>query len=146
MNNHNPNVESLKSGFPSRRNATPPGYRNVRVLVPLDLHWRISAYAVQSKMNIPSFVLATLHNATPITHPMGSGSRGSSAAMESPTIDGPGLFVDPPQVQASPTTKGSEPGQLVEATSTDLPLLCPNASCTQPSANDPIPERKTTRA
>jgi hypothetical protein len=145
MNDQNPDSESLKSGSPSRRSGTPPGYRNVRVLVPLDLHWRLSAFAVQSKMNIPTFVLATLHNATPITLPMGStGSPG--AALEGPTIDGPGLAVDPRHVQASPATTSSEPGYLAESISTDLLRPCPDPSCTQPSATGPISERKTTRA
>jgi hypothetical protein len=144
MNDQNPDSESLNPGFPSRRSGTPPGFRNVRVLVPLDLHWRLSAFASQSRMNIPKFVLATLHNATPLNTP--SGCPGSSPALEGPTIDGPGLAVDPPHVQASPATTSSAPGQFPESISTDLLLPCPDPSCTQPSANDPIPERKTTRA
>jgi hypothetical protein len=144
MNNHYTDSESLNPGSPPRRSGTPPGYRNVRLLAPLDLHWRLSAYAVQSKMNIPTFVLATLHNATPSTLPIGS--RGSSAAMEGPTIDGPGLAVDPRHVHASPTTTSSAPGQFPESGSTDLLPPFPGASSTQPPAIDQMSERRTTHA
>jgi hypothetical protein len=46
--------------MPSRRNGTPPGYKNVRVLVPQDLHWRLLTCASNERKSLPQFVLERL--------------------------------------------------------------------------------------
>lgn len=51
---------------PPRTHGTPSGYRNVRVLVPRDLHFRLSSYASQSHLSMPAFVVAWLNLATPL--------------------------------------------------------------------------------
>lgn len=54
---------------PPRTKGTPSGYRNVRVLVPRDLHFRLLAYASQSHLSMPAFVAAWLDMATPLEPP-----------------------------------------------------------------------------
>lgn len=105
--------------LPSRRSGTPPGYRNVRVLVPLDLHWRLASYATQSKMTMPMFVLATLQNATPIDLSTAIPGISPSVTNQPPTgpgpcpQSGPGLAVntqpgqDPARSSGSPSCQGS---------------------------------------
>ena len=58
---------------PPRTNGTPSGYRNVRVLVHQDLHFQLSAFASQSHLSLPAFVIAWLHRATPLEPPCPTG-------------------------------------------------------------------------
>lgn len=86
---------------PSRRSATPPGYRNVRVLVPVDMHWRLSSFASQSQMSLPAFVLATLRNAIPLEFPI-----------EVPrSLPGMGDNSTPPLRQPPETAEGQVPSR-----------------------------------
>lgn len=52
------------SQLPSRSQGTPIGFRNVRVIVPQALHWRLLTYASQSQMSLPQFVVSWLEKAT----------------------------------------------------------------------------------
>src|SRR3954452_19391625 len=54
---------------PPRTHGTPSGYRNVRVLVTQDLHFRLLSYSSQSHLSLPAFVVAWLHRATPLEPP-----------------------------------------------------------------------------
>ncbi len=51
---------------PPRTKGTPSGFRNVRVLVTQDLHFRLLSYASQSHLSMPAFVVAWLNRATPL--------------------------------------------------------------------------------
>ena len=53
-------------GPPPRTNGTPSGYRNIRVLTPNSLHFRLMAYAGLSMCFLNEFILKVLHLATPI--------------------------------------------------------------------------------
>jgi hypothetical protein len=61
-------IRSLESpgGPPPRTNGTPSGYRNIRVLTPNPLHFRLVAYAGLSMCSLNEFILKVLHLATPI--------------------------------------------------------------------------------
>lgn len=65
---------------PPRTHGTPSGFRNVRVLVPQDLHFRLQAYASQSHLSLPAFVVAWLNLAAPL-EPL-TNSRGQQRAKE----------------------------------------------------------------
>ncbi len=73
-------------GPPPRTNGTPSGYRNIRVLTPNSLHFRLVVYAGLSLCSLNEFVLKVLDLATPIdpatgrpvpagTHEMAPGHR-----------------------------------------------------------------------
>lgn len=49
-----------------RTHGTPSGYRNVRVLTPCSLHFRLVAYAGLSMLSLNEFILRVLNLATPI--------------------------------------------------------------------------------
>lgn len=51
---------------PPRTHGTPSGYRNIRVLVTRDLHFRLLSYSSQSHLSLPAFVVAWLNRATPL--------------------------------------------------------------------------------
>ncbi len=53
-------------GPPPRTNGTPSGYRNIRVLTPCTLHFRLVAYAGLSMCTLNEFVLKVLNRATPL--------------------------------------------------------------------------------
>ena len=57
---------NLPAGPPPRTNGTPHGYRNIRVLAPTPLHYRLVAYAGLSRCSLNEFVLEVLDRATPI--------------------------------------------------------------------------------
>lgn len=65
---------------PPRTHGTPSGFKNVRVLVPQDLHFRLQAYASQSHLSLPAFVVAWLNLATPLEPP--TNRTGQQKAME----------------------------------------------------------------
>ncbi|SIO63373.1 hypothetical protein SAMN05444166_7327 [Singulisphaera sp. GP187] len=44
--------------LPSRRTGTPPGYGNVRVLVPTGLHYRVISHSGISHLTVPEFALS----------------------------------------------------------------------------------------
>ena len=54
------------AGPPPRTNGTPSGYRNIRVLTPNALHFRLVAYAGLSMCSLNEFILKILRLATPI--------------------------------------------------------------------------------
>jgi hypothetical protein len=56
-------------GSLTRGSSTPPGYRNLRVLVPSDLHGRLRNLANQSAMTFHQYILAWLAEAIPLNHP-----------------------------------------------------------------------------
>lgn len=66
MTEPGPSNPDSRSRSPSRRTGTPAGYRNVRVLVPTDLHYRLISYSGISHMTVPEFALAWLARTTPL--------------------------------------------------------------------------------
>jgi hypothetical protein len=60
---------------PSRSHSTPAGYRNVRVIVPQDLHWKLMGFASESHMTLPEFVISWLERVTPLTPAVGPSSQ-----------------------------------------------------------------------
>jgi hypothetical protein len=105
----NASQQNRPAGLPSRRSITPVGFRNIRVLVPVDLHWRLSSYASQSKLTLPAFVLAILDHATPITPPTNLPCPSTPAANQ--RLSGPGPAADPRPLQALATAMGFGPGR-----------------------------------
>src|SRR5262245_58527018 len=83
---------------PSRSHGTPPGYRNVRVIVPQDLHWKLMGYASQSHMTLPEFVVSWLERVTPLTSP--AGPPGQPTNPDTPPNHVQGQAVDHPSVEA----------------------------------------------
>jgi hypothetical protein len=51
---------------PPPRTSTPEGFRNLRVLIPEDLHWRLRNLAHQSRMSFHRFIVAWLTEAFPL--------------------------------------------------------------------------------
>lgn len=90
---------------PPRTHGTPSGYRNVRVLVPRDLHFRLSSYASQSHLSMPAFVVAWLNLATPLApspSPQGQQTAEESAPGHRPCRDlqeAHGLAIGPSAAQ-----------------------------------------------
>ena len=81
------------AGPPPRTNGTPSGYKNVRVLTPDPLHFRLVAYAGLSMLSLNEFVLKWLNLATPIDPATGTPSPLGTAPGQPPALDlieGPG--------------------------------------------------------
>jgi hypothetical protein len=51
---------------PPRTHGTPSGYKNIRVLVPTNLHYRLAGYAALSHASIPGFISRWLTLVTPL--------------------------------------------------------------------------------
>jgi len=66
MSLENLNQQVLPAKTLPRTHGTPDGYRNVRVLTPKSLHYRISAYAALSMITLNEFVVKWLSLATPL--------------------------------------------------------------------------------
>lgn len=60
---------STPSGREAHRYKTPKGFRNLRVLVPESLHWRLRRLATESQMNFQQFIVAWLSEAFPLNPP-----------------------------------------------------------------------------
>lgn len=77
---------------PPRTHGTPSGYRNIRVLVTRDLHFRLLSHASQSHLSLPAFVVAWLNLATPLDStrsPQGQPTSKGSAPGHRPGLDTP---------------------------------------------------------
>jgi hypothetical protein len=74
---------------PPRTNGTPSGYRNIRVLVHRDLHYRLLAYASQSHLSLAEFVVDCLNRAGPLEPP--------SYPPGDQEVDGPAPTPPPPR-------------------------------------------------
>jgi len=59
----------------SRASSTPAGFRNLRVLIPEDLHWRLRDLAHQSRMSFHKYILARLSEAIPLNEDAGPSDR-----------------------------------------------------------------------
>ena len=57
---------NLPAGPPPRTNGTPHGYRNIRVLTPTPLHYRLVAYSGLSRCSLNEYILKVLDRAIPI--------------------------------------------------------------------------------
>lgn len=156
MNISKPVSDNGSLSPPSRRSGTPPGYRNIRVLVPSDLHWRLASYASQSQLTMPAFVLATLQRATPLGV---STDPSISTPGRSPSVSGqiPARATPRPQVEPSPAsacqalqdpvrTSGTGTVQVAASNRSDPLPADPDASITQPFALDSMPSIEAPRA
>ena len=91
-------IQSIDSpgGPPPRTNGTPSGYRNIRVLTPNSLHFRLVAYSALSFCSLNEYILKVLTLATPIDPatglPIPSATRETAPAQRPglDLIEGPG--------------------------------------------------------
>lgn len=107
-------------GPPPRTHGTPSGYRNVRVLAPCPLHFRLVAYAGLSMCSLNEFILKVLHLATPIDPatglpvPAGTPEPAPGQRPIPETRGGPGLarISDTDQEQGEPALRQRPSGDL----------------------------------
>jgi hypothetical protein len=66
MNQTNKGQAPIITKPPPRTHGTPSGYRNIRVLVPIFLHFRLSSYAALSHTSLPEFISRWLTLVTPL--------------------------------------------------------------------------------
>ena len=113
---------------PPRTHGTPSGYRNIRVLVPTSLHFRLAGYAALSHASIPESVSRWLTLVTPLDPITGqplpannvAGARGHGQGSDADASPGPR-----PGPGASPMGKGAAPGP---ATATPGPSVGPQVA------------------
>ena len=75
----------------SRSASTPAGFRNLRVLIPEELHWKLRDLAIQSRMTFQRYIVSWLGEAFPLTNPpSSSGSRQDEGAAPALGLEGPG--------------------------------------------------------
>ena len=79
----------------SRASSTPAGFRNLRVLIPEDLHWRLRDLAHQSRMSFHKYILAWLSEAIPLNEDAGPSDRRRLPNPSPCNENGPGLLRGP---------------------------------------------------
>jgi hypothetical protein len=64
-----PNIDDgggRSSNGPHRPTSTPPGFRNLRVLIPEELHWKLRNLALESRMTFQRYIVSWLGEAFPL--------------------------------------------------------------------------------
>jgi hypothetical protein len=73
----------ISQGPRSRSAGTPHGFRNVRVLVPTDLHWKLRQMAAENRKNFQDFLASVLAEAIPLNPIPGTTSQAKGPGPES---------------------------------------------------------------
>ena len=140
------------AGPPPRTNGTPSGFKNVRVLTPDPLHFRLVAYAGLSMLSLNEFVLKWLNLATPIDPATGmpapAGSPQTAPGPPQAPIS-PGGRCAPAGQGAAQAAKGPSPGPSPRTTRRATPASPPpppprppqprQATCPRPEGS-PMPD------
>lgn len=84
MNGNRRTVMGVEStSGPQPTTCTPSGFKNLRVLIPEDLHWRLRNLANQSRMSFHRFIVAWLSEAFPLNPAPGTPDTGESPGSDS---------------------------------------------------------------
>ena len=130
--------------MPERSNrsaSTPAGFRNLRVLIPEELHWRLRDLAIQSRMTFQRYIVSWLGEAFPLPKtPGSSGSQEVEGGALAPGLTG--LDRDCKEAACGtsaahgPATLASSWQDHAEGIPGVMPILGRQAGCPQP---DPAP-------
>jgi hypothetical protein len=129
LDHGNPRVKSQP-----RTHGTPSGYRNVRVLVNQDLHYRLAAFSGLSHMSIQEFVIAWLTLSTPIDPATGQPLPADSIEGAPGRRQGPDALASPgPGPGATTTSEGAARGPAANS--------APGAGAARPQGATSDPDR-----
>lgn len=112
-----------------QNSSTPEGFRNLRVLLPEDLHWRLRELAHQSRMTFHKYILAWLSEAVPLSEDAGPPEQRTLPNPPQAKEPGPGSLrghatpKSPKMGEESANPKPPPPGPGRQAASTTPPNL-----------------------
>ena len=119
------------AGPPPRTNGTPSGYRNIRVLTPNSLHFRLVAYSALSFCSLNEYILKVLHLATPIDP--ATGLPVPTSTLETAPGQQPGLdLIEGPGRGAAQTAEETAPGNRSGPEPLDGPGLAARPGASPP--------------
>ncbi len=122
--------EGRPTRSPPRTHGTPSGYRNIRVLVPICLHYRMAGYAALSHASIPEFISRWLTLVTPLDPLTGRPVAADHLAV-APALD-------PGQIAQARPSPGSRPSATnISQGATPRPEATPGPSGGPPAAQGP---------